>query len=130
MQSDPKVAALFHDIVVEDMPILVREDEGKMKVLDGMHRVIAAIRDGKAMITAYTARQNSMPRPMCEPHVVHDLIRAYDRKLTKDRQGMIVELRYLRSCYANVDQLLRERFTGGWMPNQEIREIVDEVLNA
>lgn len=128
LKNDPALIPLFKDAVFSDDPILLRYEEEKYKVLEGMNRVIAMLRDGKETVTAFVARPSGTPRPMCEPHVVYDLIRAYDRKLTTDRVGLIAALRLLRSCYANVDGLLRDRFTGGWMPNQEIREIVAEAL--
>ncbi|MBI2984230.1 MAG: ParB N-terminal domain-containing protein [Candidatus Kerfeldbacteria bacterium] len=128
LRSDPQTAALFAEAEFDELPILVRVDDGKYKVLDGMHRVIAAIRDGRESVTAFVARLDGQPRPQCEPHVVYDLLRAYHRGINRDRQALVVALRFLRHAYANVDRLLRERFSKAWVPDDEMQAIIAEAL--
>lgn len=112
LKQDPSVALLFADVKFTPEPVLVREDQGLLKLLDGSHRVVAAIREGHETIQAYVARmQEGTSRPSVEPHVVYDLLKAYHRGLTPDRAGLVTALRYLRFAYGNVDALLRERFS-------------------
>lgn len=127
-ETEPQTRALFAEAKFENPPILARYEEGRYKVLDGMHRVIAALRDGHKTIEAFVARLEGKPRPHCEPHVVYDLLKAYHRKLTTDREGLLAALRFLRGSYANVDGLLRERFNKSWVPDDEIQEIIKEAL--
>lgn len=130
LSAKPDMKKLFDRAKLSDQPILVRPEEEKLKVLDGMYTVIAAIVAGHKTIEAFVCTPAGKPRPHCEPHVVYDLIRAYDRKINPDRAGLIAALRFLKNSYANVEPLLRERFSGDWMPNQEIREIIAEVLKG
>lgn len=128
LREDPKVRALFSEAIFTDEPILARYDEEKLKVLDGMHRVIAAIRDRRFTIRAYVATPTGQPKPHCEAHVVYDLLRAYQRGLNRDRGALVTALRFLRGSYANVDELLRIRFGSKWIPDNGIQEIIAEAL--
>lgn len=129
MHADPAVAALFSDAKADPLPILVRYEDEKYKVLDGMHRVVASIRDGVATIPAYVARRSGKPQTFCEPHVVYDLMKAYHRGLNPDRAGLVQALRFLRQSYRNVESLLRERFIKAWVPDDEIQTIIREALH-
>lgn len=126
--SDPVVAAMFGMVTFDDQPILVRHEDGKFKMLDGMHRAIAAIRDGHRTIHAWVGRPTGQLRPSCEPHVVYDFLRAYQRKLNTNRAALITALRFLRKAYTNVDPLLRERFGKEWLPDDDMQRIIAEVL--
>jgi len=130
LDSNPETKMMFEIAQVDDRPILVRFDDEKLKVLDGMHRTIAAIREGKQTITAFVAKHKGTPKPYCEPHVVYDLLKAYHRKLNSDKESLIVALRYLRKSYANVDDLLKNRFSKSWMPDDEIQKIIKESLEG
>lgn len=127
-RDDAAMIPLFEKAMWHPAPILVHFETEKYKVFDGMHRVVAAIRDGKESITAYVAYASEQFRPVCEPHVVYDLLRAYIRKVTTDRTGLIASLRYLRGCYVNVDDLLRNRFNEGGVPDKDIQAIIEEAL--
>ncbi len=129
MRDDPQVLAQFKDVAFDPLPILIRFEKDKLRVLDGMHRVVAAIRDGRNSIEAYVARHIGEPRPACEPHVVYDLLKAYHRGLNTDRTALITALRFLRRAYGNVDDLLRHRFIKAWVPDDEIQAIIAEALN-
>jgi len=129
LKTDPKIAVLFSEAEFKDLPILVRREEEKNKVLEGMLRTIAAIRDGKETIEAFVARPSGKFRPNCEPHVVYDLLRAYHRGINKDQEGLIIALRFLRHSYANVEHLLKTRFSKPYIPgDDEIQEIIREAL--
>jgi hypothetical protein len=128
IQTDAAVAKLAQGVPTDRQPIMVRADGDKLKTLDGMKRVIAAIRDGQDTIAAYVAHLDGKPRPQCEPHVIYDLLRSYERGINTDKDGLITALRYLRRSYANVDMLLRERFNGGWMHDDRTGEVIRQVL--
>jgi hypothetical protein len=119
---------LFSEVIFSEEPILVRYDEEKYKILDGMHRVVAGIRDGRERIFTFVAYPKGNFTPSCEPHVVYDIIRAYQRKLNPNKEELICALRFLRKSYANVGSLLRERFSIEWLPDEEMQEIFKVVL--
>lgn len=129
LRTDPAVAALFADAHWNEQPILVRSENGYL-VFDGMHRVVAAIRDGKETIVAWIATRTATtpPQPACEPHVIYDFLRAYRRGSNRDRDGLITALRFLRKAYGNVDVLLTTRFGPGWLPDEELQAIIAEAM--
>ncbi|MBI2024819.1 MAG: hypothetical protein HYT03_01890 [Candidatus Harrisonbacteria bacterium] len=128
IKTDKTVAGLFSELKFDEVPILVRLDEEKYKVLDGMKRVIAAIRDDRITVVAFVAIASGVPAPKCEPHVVYDLLRSYQRGTNKDQEGLIAALRFLRKSYANVSNLLINRFDSSWIAAIEVREIIQEAL--
>lgn len=127
--SQPEVKMLFSTAKWSNKPILVRREEQKNKVFNGMHRVVAAICDGRTEISAFVGELTaSSYQPVCEPHVVYDLLRAYIRQINPDRDGLITALRFLRKSYANVDALLHHRFNISGIPDPEIQKIIQETL--
>ncbi len=133
LASEPEVRALFADAAWSDVPILARVDmDGALKVLDGMHRAIAGIRDGHPSIVAWIARraEGVPPKPSCEPHVVYDLLRAYQIGASRDRAGLVAALRFVKMAYGNAEELMRVRFGPGWAPNAELQGVLAEVLAA
>ncbi len=127
-EAKPAVAHLFDRAQYDDRPILVRYEDDKYKVLDGMHRTIAAIRDGKTELKAFVATLAGVPQPKCEAHVIYDLLRPYARKINTNREQLIGALRFLRHSYVNVDNLLKNRFSKEWLPDDEIQKIIQEAL--
>jgi hypothetical protein len=128
MAEIPSVKGLFADCVFDNVPILVRVDGGKLKVLDGIHRLIAAIRDDRKTVIGYVGTKTGDSRPLCEAHVVYDFIRAYQRSAVKDREGLIAALKFLKNNYVNVEGLLRNRFNADWVPDEDVQKIIAEVL--
>ncbi|HPI67257.1 MAG TPA: hypothetical protein PKZ16_01815 [bacterium] len=132
LQTDLKVLEVFKEVKFDDTPILVRNDDNQYKVLDGMHRVIAAIKDKRDIIKAYVAYSNGKIRPCLEPHVLYDLFKAYGRNISditdEDKKALIIVLKFLRKSYTNVDELLRERFNAGWVPDKNLQQLIKKVL--
>lgn len=131
LASEPEARALFADASWSDIPILARVDaDGSLKVLDGMHRAIAGIRDGHPSIVAWIARraEGAPPKPSCEPHVVYDLLRAYQIGANRDRAGLVAALRFVKGAYGNAEGLMRVRFGPEWVPNAELQSILAEAL--
>lgn len=128
LQQEPHTRALFSAAVWRATPIIVCRDGEKLKVLDGMHRTLAAIRDGRTSIESIVGTPPITLRPHCEPHVVYDLIRPWEQKRTTDRAGLVAALRYLRQVYGNVDELLQNRFGPAWIRDQEIQKMIQEAL--
>lgn len=129
LQAQPELRSLFSEAKFHVLPILIRIDKGKMKVFDGMHRTIGAILADRKTMTAFICTTHGSARPHCEPHVVYDILRSHIRKINQDRPGLIAALRYLRHSYANVDDLLRNRFNHDWVPDDEIQKIIQEALS-
>lgn len=126
--KDEKIALMFKRAQFNESPILVRYEKEKYKVLDGMHRVIAAIRGDYSKISAFVGKLEAKPQPQCEPHVVYDFLRAYDRGINKNKADLIAALRFLKGSYSNVEMLLRGRFGKSWISSDEIHEIITKVL--
>lgn len=133
IDSNKAVAALFKDVLYSDIPILLHEKEGGvLAVFDGMHRVVAAIRDGKSHIKAYIAKTSDPITGECEPHVVYDLIKAYQRsnRSLAEKQQLVGALTLLSNAYLNVQVLIKERFNKDWIKDDEIQEILSQVYLA
>lgn len=128
LKTNPEIKTLFAATKFDDVEILIRLEEGKYSILDGMHRVIAAIRDGKTALDAFIAIPQEKPQPQCEPHVVYDFLRSYQRGINQDRTGLIIALKFLLKSYSNVKDLLRMRFGPSRLRNKELQEIIQEVL--
>lgn len=128
LSNDEAVKKLFKDVQFSDVPILIRYDDGKLKVLDGMKRVIASIRDGRTKIHAFVARIEGHPAPQCEAHVIYDMLRAYQRGINTDKEGLVAALRFLRGSFSNVDALLKNRFNKEWLPDDALQKLVQEAL--
>ncbi len=128
IDREPETRALFAAATWREDPILVRREGEKLKIFDGMHRTIAAIRDGRTTIDVIIGTPPDRPLPMCEPHVVYDLLRPWLQQRTNDRAGLIAALRYLRAAYRNVDELLRQRFSIDWVNDPELQNIIQESL--
>ncbi|MEA3249776.1 MAG: hypothetical protein U9Q03_05490 [Patescibacteria group bacterium] len=131
-RSEPATAEIFSEATWSDVPILVMAHGGHLKVFDGMHRVIAAVRDDRKSITAWVGERDAKipPRPSCEPHTVYDLIRAYQIGSCRDRQSLVAALGFLYRAYGNVGHLFTERFSAGWIPDDEIQDIMREAVNT
>lgn len=130
MKGD-EVSALFKSAYWLDVPILVVSDGDSLRVFDGMHRTMAAIRDGKTEIEAWVVHvpDSKSERSAIEPHVIYDLLWAYKNGFSEDRDGLIAALRYLMCAFNNVETLLKERFNADWMPDERVQEVIQEVLN-
>lgn len=128
LMQNPEIAKVFANATNNGLPILVRKDEGKLKVLDGMNRVIYAIGQGQEEIEAYVGEREGQSRALIEAHILYDFIRAYRQRRgsTQDFKG---GLRFLVESYANAHDLLRVRFSEEWVHDEEISKIITEVLN-
>lgn len=111
-----------------DIPILVRIQDEKLMLLDGMKRTVGAIFEGRKTIRAYIATSNDSPKPQCELHVIYDILRAYNRGINKDLEGLKATLKFLNHTYSNVEMALKERFNGEWENNPKLQAVITEVL--
>ena len=128
MQTDTTLRSMSEKLPASDFPILVRIENDKKKVLDGMNRTLRALYDGKDTVEAYVGYQISKPKPHCEAHVVYDILRAYQRGLNTSKQDCVAALRFLKNSYVNVEELLRTRFSAEWIDNKDLQEIILEAL--
>jgi hypothetical protein len=127
--KDPKISKMFENSSYIDIPILVRKEGEKLKILDGMNRTIAAVRDNIKEISAYVGTRLGNPQPTIEPHVVYDFIRAYYQR-GGDEDDFKGGLRYLLSSYANVKDLLKTRFNSTWVRDEKVQLLIKEVLTS
>jgi hypothetical protein len=114
-------------------PILVRgpDEKGLYRVVDGMHRFVGVVLDDRETVRAFVPTNAIDHLPICEPHVVYDLIRGFIRH-AHDPQGMIElehALRLLARTYANVIPLLTERFTLAYVPDDDVQKVISKVLS-
>jgi len=115
LAADAAVRVKLAVIQADAEPIMVRTDwTGKLAVLDGMNRVVAAIRDGRQTIQAFVGRREGSLRLQVAPGIPYSFCRAY-RIGAIDDEGLVTVLRIMRSMYVNMDPLLQERFT--WEPD-------------
>lgn len=129
LSTDAQLGKAFKNGMGQPAPILVRFEDDQYKVLDGMHRTLGAIAVGQTVITAYIAHRTGKPQPVCEPHVVYDFIRAFERGLGGSEEEFVAGLRFLRKAYVNVDRLLTNRFgnsTG--VSNEKLQTAINRVL--
>jgi len=115
-----------------DEIILVRksEDKGFYKALDGMHRFMGAVLQKKKHVWVYLAVNEDKHLPICEAHVVYDLIRGFCRH-AHDEQGkeqLYHALKLLSRTYANVFELLRERFNADYVHDNDAQAVITRVL--
>lgn len=127
---DSEIVRLFEGVQWSSVPILVRvnlQDGEKLKVLDGMKRTIAAIRDGRDMIEAWIGRRTDPARPCIEPHVIYDILRAAQQG-RGSLDDLRAALRFLLQTYGNTRNLLKHRFNSEWLRDSKLNALVQEVL--
>jgi hypothetical protein len=127
LMKDSSIAEMFKNSEFVDIPILVRNEEGTLKILDGMNRAIAAVRDGIDEIQAYIGTREGHNEPIVEAHVVYDFLKAYQqgRGTEEDLRG---GLRFLLDAYSNVRELLNKRFSPDWVRDERLQKIIQDVL--
>jgi hypothetical protein len=116
------------------LPILVRksEDEGKYKVLDGMHRFVGALVNRQNTVKVYFPENEDGILPWCEAHVVYDLIRGFIKN-AKDKEGELQlyhALKLLMRTYGNVRDLLINRFDTANVDDKVVKRIVQDALKT
>ncbi|MBU4216849.1 hypothetical protein L6270_03410 [Candidatus Parcubacteria bacterium] len=114
--------------------ILLREsnEAGYYLVFDGMHRFVGAVLKNKKNILAYVPINEKKHLPICEAHVVYDLIRSFQR-VKKDKiskQELYCALRLLARTYENVIGLLEKRFDFKNLPDEDVQEIIKKVVES
>jgi hypothetical protein len=135
MKKSPKVEKLIKKHAsYKKLPIIVRHDEEnigtKYKVLDGMNRVLGKIVKNEEKFKAYYPLNEFDHLPICEPHVIYDLIRGYQRN-ARDKKGkeqLYEALCLLARTYENVIPLLKERFGPERVFEDDVQEVIKRVL--
>lgn len=113
-------------------PILLRgpDENGFYRVLDGMHRFMGAVLSGKKTVTAYAPINEGKYLPVCEAHVVYDLIRGFQRH-AKDERGkfeLYHALKLLSRTYGNVIDLLKNRFGAKHVADEEVQAVISKII--
>jgi len=112
--------------------ILMRgpDREGFYRIIDGMHRFVGAVLKDKRTVSAYIPVNEQDHLPVCEAHVIYDLIRGFQRH-AKDQQGkreLYYSLKLLARTYENVIGLLKKRFNFKYVADQEVQKIIKKVI--
>ncbi len=134
MKHKPALKRKFRqEALFSHKPVLLRgpDDKGFYRVVDGMHRFVGAVINNQATIPAFVPVNESEKLPVCEAHVVYDLIRGFLRH-ANDAQGRVEleqALKLLVRTYANVADLLRERFSATYVSEQAVQEVIGRVLD-
>lgn len=99
-------------------------------VFDGMHRLVGAALKNKTVVKAFVPVNEQQHLPICEAHVIYDLIRGFQRhaKDEEGKQDLFHALRLLSRTYGNVRELLKERFNFYYIPDKEVQIIIENVL--
>ena len=113
-------------------PILLRgpDDKGFYRVFDGMHRFVGAVIKNRKTISAYVPVNEQKQLPVCEAHVVYDLIRGFQSS-AKDKRGEIQlyhALKLLARTYENVAGLLKTRFNHKYLPDRTVQRVIRQAL--
>lgn len=96
-----------------------------------MHRFVGRILQGDKEIEAWVCIKEV--KPFCEPHVVYNLIRGYQRLEEKSEQRAIelqFALQLLMKTCANVKKLLIERFGSSRLRDEDIQNIITKAIKA
>lgn len=113
-------------------PILLvgPNNQGFYRPFDGMHRLVGAAINRKETISAYVQIKENDHLPICEAHVIYDLIRGFQRN-AKDNQGKIElyhALKLLARTYENVISLLKNRFGPERIHDEDVQEVLKSVI--
>jgi hypothetical protein len=133
--ADTEIKAMYENLASYGTEtILVRNSDHdfvKYKILDGIHRVIGAAISGKNTIKAMVPLNEKDCLPVCEAHVIYDLIRGYlrNRRTDDGKIELYYGLKLLINTYANVHDLLENRFNKNYVNNDEVQIIIEKVLN-
>jgi hypothetical protein len=133
IQQDTAIKEFFtKKASFEPIPILLHgpDEDSFYRVFDGMHRFVGAILANHTVVEAYVPTNVSEHLPICEAHVVYDLIRAFQRH-AKDESGkkeLYYALRLLARTYENVIELLKSRFNSTYVSDDEVQEIITRVI--
>jgi hypothetical protein len=133
--ADPELKSMYQHLASDgNETILVRNsdhDYVKYKILDGAHRVIGACLNNQKTIRAMVPQNEKEVLPYCEAHTVYDLIRGFLRhRRSEDGEIELYNaLKLLIHTYANVRDLLENRFNYSYVNNERVQLIIGKVLN-
>ena len=133
LDADPEVKKYITDIASNNQVLIVvrhGENEGEYKMLDGSHRLLTMILEGKEKTIVWYPGNELELLPVCEAHVVYDLIRGFIRN-AKDEEGkkeLYYALKLLIRAYSNVPDLLMNRFNSEYVFDEDVQEVIKKVL--
>jgi hypothetical protein len=132
ISKDKKLKEMFErESSYRDFPILLRGPyDGYYKILDGMYRFVGKVVKGEKEAEGFVSVNGDEVLPFCEPHVVYDLIRGYERnfKNRNGEDGLYQSLLFLSKIYGNVEALLRERFDPDHIMDKDTNRVIKRVL--
>ena len=144
VQQEPAVRQLLLDEGVEPTlrspyePLLCVESRpgddkyaGKLRVFDGMHRLLSAVLDDRSTVRAWVGRlTNPAGRPLVDPAAVRALIKLWrECPPDTDKATLAATLQQLARCYiatyANAHQVLADQVAGA---RQDVQDVFRPVL--
>ena len=133
LEKKPELREKFaREASYSDDPILIRgpDVDGFYKVYDGMHRLLGAVLENRVTIAAYVAIEPEAHLPICEAHVIYDLIRWFQRHAYDEagKEQLFHALKLLTRTYENVRELLIHRFDYTHVADEVVQEIIGKVF--
>lgn len=132
VQQDPSLRnKLILDPNGRTEPIIVRRDKekaGYYKILDRMPLFVQQVLDGATEVEVLLPN-NEDHLPICEPHVLYDLMRGFERHANDElgQEQLYQAITLLVRTYANIPELLTERFGNDRVFNVNVRKVLDRV---
>lgn len=132
IKNDKKIRKKFaSEASYGNEQILIRgpDENGFYSVFDGMHRFLGIILKNKKTVQAYVPINEQDHLPVCEAHVVYDLIRGFQRH-ANNKQGekdLYHALKLLARTYENVIELLEKRFNFTYVADRKVQKIIKRV---
>jgi hypothetical protein len=111
--------------------LLVELQDWKFKSFDWMHRIIWHVLKGQKTINAYVLKNYWKFLPHNEPHVVYDIIKAYQRsqRNDQDKNDLQWALRLMAKNTWNMKAVLENRFNKKYINDDELQSIIKTALN-
>lgn len=131
-KSDVKDTLTWWASFWEETVLLIDVWEGKYKSFDGMHRIVGHILSWKEYIDAYVLVNYGEFLPHNEPHVVYDIIKAFQRsqRTPIEREYLKGALKLLIQNTWNAKYLLWNRFHSKYLKDDDVQEIIQEALQG
>ncbi len=132
IKNDKKILKQIKKVAIYSTePVLLRKTwENKYKSFDWMHRIVWHIIKWKEYIEAYVLENQSEFLPNIEPHVIYDIIKAYQRsKRTEiDKQEFIWAIKLMARNTENTKKLLKNRFNSKYIMDDDLQKLIKNVI--
>ena len=132
IKEKPELKNTFNkDVYNKEGLLLIRaHKDGGFIVLDGMPKFVYLLMDGEEEVEVYLPVNEKEELPICEPHVIYDLIRGFTRNASdaEGAESLYHGLLLLCRAYRNASELLIERFNATRVFEKEVQDVIVKVL--